>query len=178
MFDGHKITSGDQLYAALKIDEWIPIGWAEWFPQLDLTKTLDVACRFFVEDCAQNQKRYGVMAYNKIKHGLMVVPSGRAYKNDLPEGPAALFLTPAEEKKEGKPPYILYGFLSDDAQIEQRHTSIEFVQCNLRLIAALYVAARYPEVWRARGFNDAKGLFESDPFYDVRHLIGEVTARK
>lgn len=178
MFQGQKVASGDDLYAALAIDEWVPGQWTEWFPHLDLRKALRLACRFFFEDCVQNQKKYGVIAYNKIKHGLMLVPSGRAYRDHLPDSPAAIFSTPAEQQKEGKPPYIAYGFPSDDSQIEQRHTSIEFVQCNLRLITALYVVWRYPEVPRARGFSDAKGLFESDQFHDVRHLVGEVTAKK
>jgi len=124
----------------------------------------------------QNQKRYGVIAYNKIKHGLMLVPSGRAYRDDLPDSPATIFSTPAEQQKEGKPPYILYGFPSEDTQIEQRHASIEFVQCSLRLITALYVVWRYPEVWRVRGFKDAKALFDSDQFQDIRHLDCDVQA--
>ncbi len=108
----------------------------------------------------------------------MLVPSGRAYRHGLPDSPATIFSTPAELQKEGKPPYILYSFPSEDTQIEQRHASIEFVQCNLRLITALYVVSRYPEVWRVRGFKDAKALFDSDQFHDVRHLVGEITAKK
>jgi len=176
MFQGQKVASGDELYAALGIDEWVPSSWTEWFPQLDLRKTLRLACKFFFVDCVQNQKRYGVIAYNKIKHGLMLVPSGRAYRDDLPDSPATIFSTPAEQQKEGKPPYILYGFPSEDTQIEQRHASIEFVQCSLRLITALYVVWRYPEVWRVRGFKDAKALFDSDQFQDIRHLDCDVQA--
>jgi hypothetical protein len=110
-----------------------------------------------------NQKRYGVISYNKIKHGLLVVPSGRAYKPDVPDSPAALFLTPAERQKDGALPYTIYGFPSGDMQIEQRHASIEFVQCNLRLFAGLYVVARYPEALAARGISPQK-LFDSKEF--------------
>jgi hypothetical protein len=162
---------------ALRIDEWIPGAWAEWFPQLDLKKALRLACKFLFEDCVANQKQYGVIAYNKIKHGLMVVPSGRVYKGDLPDSPAALFSTPAELKKQGAPAYTIYGFPSDDLRIEQRHASIEFVQCNLRLFAGLYLAGRYPAALTARGSRPQE-LFASPELFDVRHLIAEVTAKK
>ena len=105
-----------------------------------------------------NQKRYGVISYNKIKHGLLVVPSGRAYKPDVPDSPAALFLTPAERQKDGAPPYTIYGFPSGDMQIEQRHASIEFVQCNLRLFAGLYLAWRYPGTMPGEGVEWASGI--------------------
>jgi hypothetical protein len=62
------------------LDTWIPGEWVKWFPDLDLKKALRLACAFSFQDCATNQKRYGVISYNKIKHGLLVVPSGRAYK--------------------------------------------------------------------------------------------------
>jgi hypothetical protein len=178
MFDSHKVASGDELYAALKLEEWIPDAWVDWFPQLDLKKALRLACKFFFEDCAANQKRYGVIAYNKIKHGLMVVPSGRVYKGDLPDSPAALFSTPAELKKQGTPAYTVYGFPIDDLGIEQRHASIEFVQCDLRLFAGLYLACRYPTALTARGLSGPRELFDSRELFDVRHLIAEVTAKK
>ena len=177
MFESHKIASSDQLYAALGLDTWIPGRWEEWYPELDLKKALRLACAFFFQDCATNQKRYGVISYNKIKHGLLVVPSGRAYKNDMPDSPATLFSTPAELQKEGAPPYTIQGFPSDDTQIQQRHASIEFVQCDLRLFAGLYVVSRYPEALAAKGINPQK-LFDSKEFHDVRHLISEVTKKK
>jgi hypothetical protein len=136
-----------------------------------------MACAFFFQDCTANQKSYGVISYNRIKHGLLVVPSGRAYKNDIPDSPAALFSTPAERQKAGAPPYTIWGFPSDDTQIEQRHASIEFVQCNLCLLAGMYVASRYPKVLTAKGVSPRE-LFGSKEFYDVRHLISEVTKKK
>ncbi len=75
-------------------------------------------------------------------------------------------------------PYTIYGFMSDDGQIEERHKAIEFVQSNLRLFAGLYVAWRYPGALGARGIVEPKEMFECAEFYDVRHLIGEVTAKK
>jgi len=178
MFESHQISSGDELYRRLRLGEWIPREWSEWFPDLDLPKSLALACRFFFEDCARNQKPYGVIAYNKIKHGLLIVPSGRAYKGgDYPDTPAALLPTPGERQKEGAPAYSIYGFPCDDVHIEQRHASIEFIQCNLRLLSGLYVTWRYPAVLAGKGISPRQ-LFACKEFYDVRHLISEVTQKK
>ncbi len=178
LFETHKIKSGDDLFDRLKLDAWIPSKWAEWFKHLDLRKALHLACNFFFEDCVRNQKRYGVIAYNKIKHGLILVPSGRLYLKGLPDAPAMIFLTPEEDRKKGATPQTIIGFPSDDAQILQRHTSIEFVQCNLRLFTGLYVTSRYPESLAARGIADPREMFARPECEDVMHLIDEVTKKK
>ena len=124
-----------------------------------------------------NQKRYGVDLLQQDQARIIGRAVWSRLQADIPDSPAALFLTPAERQKDGAPPYTIYGFPSNDMQIEQRHASIEFVQCNLRLFAGLYVVARYPEALAARGFNPQK-LFDSKEFHDVRHLISEVTKKK
>jgi len=178
MFEEYGISSGQELWDALRLGEWIPTNWPKWFPHLDLNKALRLACNFFFEDCSRNQKKYGIMAYNKIKHGLLVVPSGKRYLPNLPDAPAVLFPTEAKLEEAKRNPFTVYGFRTDDSQIEERHKAIEFVQCNLRLLAALYVAWRYPRALAANGTGDPKGLFERDELSDVRHLIAEVTAKK
>lgn len=178
VFDRYGVSSGQRLYDVLKLGEWAPTDWIKWFPRLDLEKSLRLACSFFYEDCTRNQRKYGVVAYNKIKHGLLVVPSGKLYVPTLPDAPAVLFSTDVTLQVAKSNPLTVYGFESDDPQIEERHKAIEFVQCNLRLLAALYVTWRYPGALAARGIADPKGLFERDEFGDVRHLIGEVTAKK
>ena len=66
MFGAYGVGSGEALWRALRLEDWIPSRWQEWFPDLDLEKALRLACTFFVEDCVQNQKRHGIAAYNKI----------------------------------------------------------------------------------------------------------------
>lgn len=178
MFERHKLSAGQQLFDALKLGEWIPADWPKWFPHLDPHKSLRLACNFFFDDCSRNQKKHGIVAYNKIKHGLLVVPSGKQYVPNLPDAPAVLFPTDTKHPGAKSSPFTVYGFVSDDSQIEERHKVIEFVQCNLRLLAALYVTWRYPGALADRGIADPKGLFERDELGDVRHLIGEVTAKK
>jgi hypothetical protein len=178
VFDRYKVSSGAMLYDVLKLGDWIPDDWPRWFPRLDLEKSLKLACNFFYEDCTRNQKKYGVVAYNKIKHGLLVVPSGKLYLPELPDAPAVLFPTDATLQQANSNPVTVYGFQSDDAQIEERHRAIEFVQCNLRALAALYVMWRYPRSLAAREIADPKGLFERGEMADVRHLIEEVTTKR
>lgn len=107
-----------------------------------------------------------------------MVPSGRQYKANLPDGPAVIVPTSPEDLAASSKPYLVYGFDPTDAQIENRHAAIEFVQCNLRLLAGLYVVWRYADALGSRGFAESKSLFASETFTDVRHLIGEVTAKK
>ncbi len=178
VFKSHNVKSSDTLFATLKLNEWVPTKWPEWFPHLDVGKSIRLACRFFFEDCTRNQKEYGVVAYNKIKHGLLVVPSGNQYKPSLPDSPAVLFPTPPKLVESGEGPYTIYGFNTNDEQIENRHRVIELVQCNLRLLAGLYVAWRYPGTLNQRGIGGVREMFESRQFEDIRHLIGEVTAKK
>ena len=178
VFESHRIVSGEALFKALRLEEWIPAHWREWFSHLNLEKALRLACEFFMNDCIRNQKEYGIIAYNKVKHGLLVVPSGRVYRAGLPDSPAVVFPTPRDNREAGANPYVMLGFETSDQQIENRHAAIEFVQCNLRLLAGLYVVSRYPGVLPSRSFADPKSMFESQTFSDVRHLIGEITAKK
>jgi len=178
MFDTYGVGSGDALWRALRLEDWIPNRWQEWFPDLNLEKALRLACNFFVEDCVQNQKRHGIVAYNKIKHGLLVTPSARQYLPNLPDAPGAIFPSlPADRAVSGKP-YAIQAFHATDEQIENRHAAVEFVQCNLRLLAALYVVLRYPADLKRRGIQDPRILFAAQELSDVRHLIDEVTKKK
>ncbi|MFH1538118.1 MAG: hypothetical protein ABIH66_04110 [bacterium] len=177
LFEKYEISSGQELYSQLKLDDWIPSDWNDWFSHLDLKKALKKACNFFFDDCSKNQDQLGVVAYNKIKHGLLVVPSGKCYLPDLPDSPAVIISTSADSPTAQTHPFTLYGFKSSDIDIEGLHREIYFIQNNLRLFAALYVVWRYPETLKTRGVSDPKSLFESAQFEYVRHTIGEVTAK-
>jgi hypothetical protein len=63
----------------------------------------------------------------------------------------------------------------EDQQILDRYRVVEFIQCNLRLFAGLYVSWRYLEVLRERGVADSRDLFGCREFSDVRGLIEQVT---
>ncbi len=67
--------------------------------------------------------------------------------------------------------------MSDEA-IQARYSLIEFIQCNLRLLAGLYVTWRYPDFLKGRGVADPQELFGCRKFCDVPHLIEQVTLKK
>lgn len=171
IFELYNIQTGKDLFGILKIEEWIPINWDSWSPDFNLKKTLTLMCDFFVEDCQKNQKKYGIRAYNKIKHGLLMVPSGKIYLPDLPEGPAMII------KDDNKVP-TLYGFEITNSDLENRYRSIHFIQCNLRLFAALYVCWKYPKHLALRNFSSPQYLFESSSFSDVQNFLKEVALKK
>lgn len=170
------MTSSDDLRKTLNLTEWIPKKWGKWYPRLDVSKTLNLACQFFFEDCATNQKSNNIKAYNKIKHGPLVVPSGRLYFPDLPDdSPAMIFSTDGKDPSSETMPITVSFSSSDDGVLKERYRVIEFIQCNLRLISALYVSHRYPRVLQQRGFSSQKELFDSKYFRGVLDFIGKVT---
>jgi hypothetical protein len=169
-------TTGDHLFDALRLVEWIPPTWAEQRPRLKLEAAVRRFCAFLVQDCARAQKEDGIVAYNKIKHGAVVVPSAQPYLPHVPDYPGVLFPTGAQKLDAADTSLTVYAINFTDTSIEHRLRSIFFIQVSLRLLAAMYVAWRYPELIAACGRS---GLAEwlSDPiFADVVKFIAEVSA--
>lgn len=175
ILDDRRIASGEDLFSALSLEDFLPPGWGDMFPDIDLKKALKIACTFFAIDCRRNQKRPGIKAYNKIKHGAMIVPDASRYISTLPSAPAAIFSTP---DKLNPNPYTLYAIPMEDEQIDQRLRSIEFMQANLRLLSGLYVISRYPAELRGLGFDPPPALLNHDLCKDIRDFLGQVTAKK
>lgn len=171
VFTSFHIQSADALLNKLEIISWIPNEWATWFPHLDIKKALQLSGKFWFEDCLKNQKKFGIRAYNKVKHGLLVVPNGKDYVRGTPNGPAMLI-----EGLDGTP--TLYTFKDNAKTAGERHRMIYFIQCNLRLLAALYISKFHQDILPGQGFNTIQLFFKSDAMYDIRHFIGEITAKK
>ena len=90
LFSRRDIKSADDLYDALGLGKLIPSDWNSFYPSIDCEKALRRMCRFIFIDCKDNQKRYGISAYNKLKHGLTLVSYGKRYNSNLPDAPAIL----------------------------------------------------------------------------------------
>jgi hypothetical protein len=175
ILNDRRIATGEDLYAALRLEEWLPSGWRETFPDIDLRKALKIACTFFVLDCRRNQKHPGIKAYNKIKHGAMIVPDASLYIPTLPSTPAAIFQT---LDRLSPNPYTLYAIPMEDEHIEERLRSINFVQVNLRLLSGLYIINRYPAALQSCGYEPPFMLLAHDLCEDVCSFLREVTAKK
>ena len=168
----HDIKSSDDLYLALGLDASIPDDWP--YPRIDLPKVMKRMCRFIFVDCQSNQKRFGVDAYNRIKHNLAFVPSGNRYLKGLPDTPAILITNP-EPKTD---PYVLLGIPMDDDKLEERLRSIEFVQSTLRAFACFYLVAHHKGFLKdVRKIDPPSKLFDLVPLIGVRDFMQQLSEK-
>lgn len=177
VFTDFAITTGEDLFKSLDVAQWLPPEWAQWFPKLDLEKAAHVACRFFADDCRRNQKKFGIAAFNKIKHGLLFVPSARSYLSALPDAPATIIANQDQETVPAKP-YVFYIFSADDDSLRERERSIHFVGLSLRLLACLYLLHRFPAAVKAAWGGTGLAMFLSADLYDIVKLVADVTTKK
>lgn len=175
LFRRRGIKSADDLYIALGLAEFIPEDWSSVHPQINCERALRRMCRFIYVDCQANQKREGVSAYNKIKHGLALVPNGRRFDEVLPDAPAVLIQNPETDSVN---PYALLGIPMTDSALEERCRVVEFIQSTLRAIAALYVLRRYPnDVMAAVKLKNLSGLFHTAPLVSVRDFMRQLSEK-
>jgi hypothetical protein len=171
------IASSEQLCQELGLLDLVPVGWEEQFPRLDLARALRAAADFFFVDCTRNQKRDGLRAFNKLKHGLLLVPKATLYMGQRQiDAPAALFETEETRPEASDNPISLYAVPMGDGHLDARLRAIHFVQINLRMIAALLVVARYPCAIQRRGITAVLDLFRTSYMIDVTNFIDQVTS--
>ncbi len=174
LFGRNVIKSADDLYAALGLQEWIPADWQTTYPNIDCAKVLKRMCRFMFVDCQANQKRYGVDAYNRIKHGLAFVPNGNRYLVGLPNSPAILISNPRPQSD----PYVLLGVPMDDSKLEERAKLVEFIQSTLRALVSFYLISRYPDFLRDnRQISPASTLFSLSPLVSVKDFMQQLSEK-
>ena len=101
LFRRRRIASADDLYSALGLQGCVPSNWHATHPNIDPERVLRRMCRFIVVDCQANQKRYGIDAYNRIKHGLAFVPNGNRYQESLPNSPAVVIANRQPDRTRG-----------------------------------------------------------------------------
>ncbi len=174
LFNNFKIKSPDDLYAAIGLDEWIPADWHTNHPRIDCAKSLRRMCRFIIVDCQENQKRYGIDAYNRIKHGLAFVPNGSRYLSGLPNAPAVLISNPQPKAN----PYALLGLPMDDSKLAQRAKLVEFIQSTLRAIVSFYLIGNYSEFLKeTRNVSPGSKIFELPPLLSVKDFMQQLSER-
>lgn len=174
LFSRHDVKSADDLYAALGLEAWIPRDWQSLYPRIDCIKVLKRMCRFIFLDCQANQKRYGIDAYNRIKHGLAFVPNGSRYLHGLPNAPAVLIANPQAQSD----PYVLLGLPMDDPKLEERAKIVEFIQLTLRALASFYLIGNYSEFLRnTRQIAPASSIFGLPPLVSVRDFMMQLSEK-
>jgi hypothetical protein len=175
LFRRRGIKSPDDLYTALGLQACIPQDWQATYPNIDCVKSLKRMCRFMFIDCQENQKRYGIDAYNRIKHGLAFVPNGNRYQAGLPNSPAILILNPQPKSAN---PYALLGLQMDDSKLEERAKLVEFIQSTLLALVVFYLIDQYSDFLRDnRRISPALNLFNLPPLVSVRDFMQQLSEK-
>ena len=174
LFSRNNIGSAEHLYVALGLQGWIPDDWQTAYPNIDCEKVLKRMCRFMFVECQANQKRYGIDAYNRIKHGLAFVPNGNRYLPSLPNAPAILISNPQPKSN----PYVLLGLPMDDEKLEERAKLIEFIQSTLRALVSFYLIGQYSEFLRdSRQISPASRIFCLPPLISVKDFMQQLSEK-
>ena len=174
LFSRNDVKSADDLYTALGLEAWIPTDWQSMYPRIDCIKVLKRMCRFIFLDCQANQKRYGVDAYNRIKHGLAFVPNGNRYLHGLPNAPAVLIANPQPHSD----PYVLLGLPMDEPKLEERAKLVEFIQSTLRALVSFYLIGNYSEfLQNTRQITPASSIFGLPPLVSVRDFMVQLSEK-
>lgn len=172
LFSRRRIGSADDLYTALDLQGCVPSDWRATHPNIDPERVLRRMCQFIVVDCQANQKRYGVDAYNRIKHGLAFVPNGNRYQPRLPNSPAIVI---TNRQPKATDPYILLGLPMNDSALEQRVKLVEFIRSTVRAFVAFYLIGRYAKFLRdKRQINPPSALFNLPPLLSVRDFMQQL----
>ena len=176
LFSRRGIRSADDLYASLALESCIPADWQSVHPEINCERVLRRMCRFIFVDCQTDQKRYGIDAYNRIKHGLAFVPNGNRYQPRLPNSPAILI---SNRESQSANPYMLLGLPMDDAKIEERARRVEFIQSTLRALVSFYLIDRYPDfLCDSRQIKPACALFNLLPLMPVKDLMQQLSDKR
>ncbi len=117
---------------------------------------------FFYNECRNNQTENGIKAYNKIKHGLLIVPNSSIYSNHDQDHPGVLIEVKINN---GLKPSI-YTIDSKDSKLESKLKSIEFIQNNLKLISTLYLIKEHSGFLTSLGFQSPTEVFRQK-FFDL-----------
>ena len=169
------IASSEDLCDRLGLLELVPAGWKDEFPGLDLTKALRTAASFFFVDCMKSQRKDGLRAFNKMKHGLLLVPKASLYMKGQIDAPAAVFKTDESKPEAAANPFSLYGVPMTDEHLDARLRAIHFVQANLRMIAALWVISKHPATVKRRGVEKPIDVLRTQYLIDVMTFIAGVS---
>lgn len=151
VFGRFEIKTGDDLFDRLALNGWVPARWKEAFADIDLVKVMRRACAFFVIDCTRTQKKAAVDAFNKLKHGLLFVPSARTFQPNWMDVPGILIKSAMADPAAVANPVTVYQIPVTDELLLTRLQAIHFVQNGLRLLAALYAITQHAEMLERRG---------------------------
>lgn len=162
-------TTLDKVYRNFHFDKLVPAGLSEpGFLQPELVRRglLNMA-KFLCEDCRTNQtKNHRPEAYNKIKHGAIVLSEGRDLFPEHPSGPAIIMEAPIADVTY---PLQLLTFPYSEEEIESMKRIIWLSKVVRKVLVALYLWLAHEQFVRSKEVSHPGSLFDADMRKIIEH---------
>jgi len=176
IFDGRGISSVEDLIKSLKVEELIKNSYLSQEESASLRQGLNRVCSFLYDDCRLNHKEDGIIAFNKLKHGLVFIPEGDSYPGISFDNPGAIYNNPNESQRDTLP-LVLWGLKVDEENLTAMQKNINFVHLSLRLYVLVYLWFRYKD-WLVslphQPFSSFSEMLNTYNLIDVRDFLAEI----
>ena len=127
--------------------------------------------KFLCDDCRTNQtKNNRSEAYNKIKHGAIVLSEGRDLFPEHPSGPAIIMEAP---KADVTYPLQLLTFPYSEEEIESMKQIIWLSKVVRKVLLALYLWVAHEQFVRSKEVSHPGSLFDADMREIIEHADPE-----
>lgn len=162
-------SSPDEVYRDFHLETLVPVNLSEpGFLQPEVVRRglLNMA-KFLCEDCRTNQtKNNRPDAYNKIKHGAIVLSEGRDLFPEHPSGPAVIMEGP---KGDVTHPLQLLTFPFSEQEIETMKRIIWLSKVVRKVLLVLYLWAAHEQFVRSKEVSNPGSLFDADMRKIIEH---------
>ena len=161
-------ASPADVYQDFHFEKLVPVSLSEpeFLQQEVVQRGLLTIARFLCNDCLSNQsKNDRPNAYNKIKHGSIVLSEGRDFFPDHPSGPAIIMEIP---KSDADYPLKFLILPYSEEEIENMKRVIWLSKVVRKVLLVLYLWIEYAEFLIEKGVHHPGLLFDED----MRRIIG------
>ena len=166
-------VSPDKAYQDFHFERLVPVSLSDpGFLQPEVVQggLLNIA-KFLCDDCRTNQtKNNRPEAYNKIKHGAIVLSEGRDLFPEHPSGPAIIMEAP---KADLTYPLQLLTFPYSEEEIESMKQIIWLSKVVRKVLLALYLWVAHEQFVRSKEVSHPGSLFDADMREIIEHADPE-----
>ncbi len=166
-------VSPDKAYQDFHFERLVPVSLSDpGFLQPEVVQGgLLIIAKFLCDDCRTNQtKNNRPEAYNKIKHGAIVLSEGRDLFPEHPSGPAIIMEAP---KADVTYPLQLLTFPYSEEEIESMKQIIWLSKVVRKVLLALYLWVAHEQFVRSKEVSHPGSLFDADMREIIEHADPE-----
>ena len=166
-------VSPDKAYQDFHFERLVPVSLSDpGFLQPEVVQGgLLIIAKFLCDDCRTNQtKNNRPEAYNKIKHGAIVLSEGRDLFPEHPSGPAIIMEAP---KADLTYPLQLLTFPYSEEEIESMKQIIWLSKVVRKVLLALYLWVAHEQFVRSKEVSHPGSLFDADMREIIEHADPE-----